>query len=331
MNALYALLAVAVLFLVVYLGIAEANLEYVFGVVVPYAAALLFILGFTYRVLKWARSAVPFRIPTSCGQQKTLPFIRNDNLENPHNLVGLLGRMALEVLCFRSLFRNTKAKLTEDRELVYGRDKWLWAAALAFHWSFLIVLLRHFRFFADPVPSFVWGIQALDGFFKVGVPILYLTSILLLASVTYLFIRRIVIPQLSYISLPADYFPLFLIMAIAGSGILMRHFYKVNIVTVKELTMGLVSLQPTLPEGIGFIFFAHVFFVSVLFAYLPFSKLVHLGGVFMSPTRNLVNNNRRVRHINPWNYDVKTHTYEEYEDEFREVMRGAGLPLEKGE
>jgi nitrate reductase gamma subunit len=331
MNALYALLAVALLFLVVYLGIVEADLEYVFGVVVPYAAVVLFILGFVYRVLKWARSAVPFRIPTSCGQQKSLSFIKSDNLENPHNLMGVIGRMALEVLCFRSLFRNTKAKLTEDKELVYGRDKWLWGAALAFHWSFLIVLLRHYRFFADPVPSFVWGIQALDGFFKVGVPVLYLTSLLLLASVTYLFIRRVVIPQLSYISLPADYFPLFLIMAIAGSGILMRHFYKVDIVTVKEMTMGLVSLQPTVPDGIGFIFFAHLFFVSVLFAYFPFSKLMHLGGVFMSPTRNLANNSRRVRHINPWNYDVKTHTYEEYEDEFRDLMRGAGLPLEKGE
>jgi hypothetical protein len=58
---------------------------------------------------------------------------------------------------------------------------------------------------------------------------------------------------------------------------------------------------------------------------------MHLGGIFMSPTRNLANNNRRVRHLNPWNYDVKTHTYEEYEDEFREVMRGAGMPLERDE
>jgi nitrate reductase gamma subunit len=120
-------------------------------------------------------------------------------------------------------------------------------------------------------------------------------------------------------------------MAIALSGILMRHFYKVDLVRVKELTMGLVSFHPTVPEGLGFIFFAHLFFVSVLFAYFPFSKLMHLGGVFMSPTRNLVNNNRAKRHVNPWNYDVKTHTYEEYEDEFRELMQGAGLPLEKAE
>jgi nitrate reductase gamma subunit len=331
MNALYALVLLTVLFGVAYLGVVVADLEFFFGVIVPYAAVGLFLLGVTYRMLKWAQSAVPFRITTTCGQQKTLPFIKNDNLENPHNLMGVIGRMALEILFFRSLFRNTKADLTEDNELVYSRDKWLWGAALLFHWSFLLVLLRHYRFFAEPVPSFVWGLQFVDGFFQIGVPILFFSGILLLASVTYLFVRRIAIPQLHYISLPADYFPLFLIMAIAVSGILMRHFYKVDLVTVKELTMGLVSLQPTVPGGIGFIFFAHLFLVSVLFAYFPFSKLMHLGGVFLSPTRNLANNNRVKRHVNPWNYDVKTHSYEEYEDEFRDLMRGAGLPLEKAE
>ena len=84
MNALIAALAVAVLLLVVLLGVAGASLEFVFGVIVPYAAVALFLLGFSYRILKWAGSAVPFRITTTCGQQKTLGFIKEDNLENPH-------------------------------------------------------------------------------------------------------------------------------------------------------------------------------------------------------------------------------------------------------
>ena len=70
MNALYALVAVAILFLIAYLGIAGADLRFVFGILVPYAAIALFVLGFIYRVLKWARSAVPF---FSCATSLTLP------------------------------------------------------------------------------------------------------------------------------------------------------------------------------------------------------------------------------------------------------------------
>jgi nitrate reductase gamma subunit len=102
-----------------------------------------------------------------------------------------------------------------------------------------------------------------------------------------------------------------------------------DIVRVKELAMGLVTFHPTVPEGIGTLFFIHLFLVSVLVAYFPFSKLMHMAGIFLSPTRNLTNNSRRVRHVNPWNYPVEVHTYEEYEDEFREKMVEAGLPVEK--
>jgi nitrate reductase gamma subunit len=331
MNITLALVAVAALLAIVWVGAGAMSLEFVFAVIVPYTAITLFLVGVTYRIVKWARSAVPFRITTTCGQQKSLSFIKSDNLENPHNLPGVVGRMALEVLVFRSLFRNTRAELKDDGRVVYGPDKWLWAGALAFHWSFLVVFLRHYRFFAEPVPEFVLRLQAIDGLFQIGVPIFYITSILLLVSVTFLFVRRVVLPQVRYISLANDYFPLFLIFGVAASGILMRHLYKVDIVQVKELTMGLVSFSPVVPEGVGLVFFVHLFFVSVLFAYFPFSKLMHAGGVLMSPTRNLINNSRSKRHINPWNYDVKTHTYEEYEDEFRDVMREAGMPLEKVE
>ena len=56
---------------------------------------------------------------------------------------------------------------------------------------------------------------------------------------------------------------------------------------------------------------------------------MHMGGVFLSPTRNLANNNRMKRHVNPWNYPVKTHTYAEWEEEFRDKMKAAGIPLER--
>ncbi|SPE40424.1 fragment of DsrM (part 3/3) [Candidatus Sulfopaludibacter sp. SbA3] len=77
------------------------------------------------------------------------------------------------------------------------------------------------------------------------------------------------------------------------------------------------------------LFFAHLALVSTLAAYLPFSKLMHAGGIFLSPTRNLANNNRMKRHVNPWNAPVKVHTYEEWEDEFRAKIEAAGLPVER--
>ena len=88
-------------------------------------------------------------------------------------------------------------------------------------------------------------------------------------------------------------------------------------------------LFPVVPKGVGTLFYIHLCFVFALLAWFPFSKLMHMGGVFLSPTRNLANDNRMSRHINPWNAPVKVHTYEEYEDEFREKMKLAGLPVEK--
>jgi len=156
-----------------------------------------------------------------------------------------------------------------------------------------------------------------------------LTGVMLPAAVAYLLLRRLYISQVRYISVPADYFPLFLIIGIAATGILMRYFLKTDIVAVKELTMGLVTFAPVIPDGIGAIFYVHLFLVSALFAYFPFSKLVHMGGIFMSPTRNMAGNSREFYHANPWNYPVKVHTYEEYEEEFRDKMKTAEIPVEK--
>mgnify|MGYP000589277034 CR=1 FL=1 len=69
--------------------------------------------------------------------------------------------------------------------------------------------------------------------------------------------------------------------------------------------------------------------VAALMLVFPFSKLLHMGGIFLSPTRNLANNNRMKRHVNPWDYPVKVHTYPEWEEEFHDKIVAAGLPLDK--
>jgi nitrate reductase gamma subunit len=328
MTILPSLVAVVALFLVALAGVDVLGLRWLFGVVLPYAAAALFVGGVVARVLSWARSPVPFRIPTTCGQQKSLPWIEPARIENPSTTAGVVARMALEVLLFRSLFRNTRARLQEGH-LSYLSSKWLWVAGLAFHYAMLLILLRHLRLFADPVPAFVLALTRLDGFFQVGLPAVLASTGIFLAAVFFLLARRLASPPLRYLSLQSDYFPLLLLLAIGLSGAWLRHVAKIDVPTVKAMVMGLLHLSPRPAEVLGGAFYAHLFLASVLFAYFPFSKLVHMAGVFLSPTRNLAGNSREVRHVNPWNHPVPVHTYEEYEDEFRERMRDAGLPLEK--
>ncbi|HKJ01578.1 MAG TPA: sulfate reduction electron transfer complex DsrMKJOP subunit DsrM [Longimicrobiales bacterium] len=328
MNVVIALVLVAGLFLVGLIG-AGLGLQTLFGVALPYAAVALFVGGLVYRVLQWAAVPVPFRIPTTCGQQRSLSWIRQQKLDNPSGLGGVLGRMALEVFFFRSLLRNTRTRLTPEGRLIYGTDLWLWAGALAMHWSLAVVLIRHLRLMTDPVPAFVVFTERLDGFLEVGLPVVFATSVVFLAALLFLLARRLASPQLRYISLVGDYFALFLLLGIGGSGFWLRHLTKTDVASVKELILGLTHFAPVVPASIHPLFFGHLFLVCVLLAYFPVSKLMHAPGVFLSPTRNLANNNRAVRHVNPWDYPVDVHTYDEYEDEFRDKMVGAGLPVER--
>ena len=327
MKVLYPLILVIFLSLMSYLG-ALAGLDFLLGVIIPYISALLFILGFIWKILDWMKSPVPFRIPTTSGQAKSLEWVKKDELESPSGFLGVVGRMSMEVLFFRSLFRNTKAEMAPGPSLAYGSSKWLWMAGMLFHWTLLIIVLRHYRFFLTPVPGFVEILEKVDGFLQITFPTFYITDLLLVFSVTFLLFRRLISAQMRIISLSTDFFPLFLILAIALSGISMRYLDKVDIVAVKFLIQGLLSFQFNHPGEIGAIFYVHLFLVCVLMGYFPFSKLMHMGGIFLSPTRNLANNSRAKRHINPWNPEVNYRTYEEYEEEFREKMVKADLPTE---
>jgi len=329
MNALSSLVLAVILAALAYMGGHIDGLRLLFGVIVPCAAILIFLGGLCYQVILWAQTPVPFRITTTSGQQKSLPWIKAGWLESPWTTLGVIARMTLEVLLFRSLFRNTRADLRARSRLVYGEEKFLWLAALAFHWSFLTIFLRHLRFFMEPVPAFTNALAMLDGFFQIGAPVLYGTDVIIVLGLGYLLWRRLGDPQVRYVSLFADYFPLFLLLGLVLSGILMRYFTRIDAMAVKQLAMGLVTFSPVVPKEATPLLFMHLFLLSVLVAYFPFSKLMHMAGVFLSPTRNLANNNRMVRHINPWNAPVKVHTYEEWEEEFRDKIEAAGLPLER--
>ena len=329
MHMLIAFCVVAAVAAIGYIGGALPGLQFFFGIVLPLLAIFIFVFGFVRKVWSWAQTPVPFCIPTTVGQQKSLPWITQDKIGNPSDYGCVWRRMAAEIFLFRSLFRNVKAELGPNGWIGYPPEKWLWIFALVFHWSFLIVVIRHLRFFLAPTPDLIVKLENLDGFLTFDLQPLFMSGFLLLVGICALYLRRVAIPQVRYISHGIDFIPLFLIAGIALTGLLLRYVWPTDVVAVKAMTMGWVTFHPNLPVNISPLFFMHLTLVSVLLAWFPFSKLMHLGGIFLSPTRNQRANSREIRHINPWDYPVPTHTYAEYEDEFRDKMRGCGLPLDK--
>jgi nitrate reductase gamma subunit len=328
MGMVYALLLVMGLVLLSWVGIQGFGLSYLFGVLIPYAAMIIFFLGVLARLRKWARIPNPFVIPTTGGQQRSLHWIKQSRLDNPFTRGQALGRLFSEIFLFRSLFRNLSPRVANHRPgLSFASAKWLWLFAILFHYAMFVTVFRHLRFFTNPVPWPVKMAEALDGWLEVGIPEILVSGLVLLTAVCLLLARRLLMPRLRYISLLNDYFPLFLLMGIAGTGALMRYVVGIDAVSAKQLAMGLISFRPVIPDGINPLFFVHLFLVSTLLAYFPFSKLMHAGGIFFSPTRTLPNNSRAIFHENPWNYPVEFHTYQAYEEEFHDKMVTAGIPL----
>jgi len=101
MGIKFALSIVLGLALAVIVGVKLLGLQYVFGVVIPYSAFAIFLVGFIVRIIDWARSPVPFKIPTTAGQMYTsLPWIKPSKFDSPYNKLGVVVRMALEILMF---------------------------------------------------------------------------------------------------------------------------------------------------------------------------------------------------------------------------------------
>ena len=261
MKYAFSFLAVIALVLIAWLGSQIPGMPYLFGVALPYLALMIFLGGFVYRVVHWAQSPVPFPIQTTCGQGKSLDFIKHDKLEAPHTTPEVVARMFLEIVTFRSLFRNTKSEIYDGPQITYESSKWLWAFALIFHYSFLVVVVRHMRIFLDPVPAWISWLEYGDGLFQIGAPTWYMTDIGLLAGCVLLFSRRIITRHVRVISLVNDYFPLVLIFAIALTGILMRYFLRsdIDIINIKQLAVGLVTFSPVIGAEIGAIFYIHLF------------------------------------------------------------------------
>ncbi|MDO9007747.1 MAG: respiratory nitrate reductase subunit gamma [Thiobacillus sp.] len=224
-----------------------------------YIATLLLVAGLAYKIFDYSRTPAPLKIPTTPA---------------PTTQTGVVYRMAKEVVLFESLFKS---------------NKWIWVFGWLFHFGLLLVLMRHLRYFTEPVWFWVNIVQPFGKY----------ASIMMVVGLVGLLARRFLVDRVRYISTPSDYLMLVLIILIGASGMLMTFVAHTDIVALKTFFMGLMyfDVQPVPQDPILLV---HLALVVLLMLIFPISKLLHAPGVFFSPTRNQADNPREHRHVAAW-------------------------------
>ena len=230
-----------------------------------------FIIAFAYLSLATFLVGVAFRIYLYARTPAPLKITLTPG---PKTWGGTVARLTGDVLLFQNLFRA---------------DRVLWVGSWVFHASLFITLTWHLRYFLYPVPELVMSFQS---------PAVY-TGYLLPIAAAYLFWRRLASLREFYTSGVPDYGVLILLSCIAGTGLLVHYVARVYIVDIKAFALGLVTLHPVAPP-MHPIFIFHFLLVCLLLIYFPYSKLMHAGGLFFSPTRNQPFDVTQRRHVNPW-------------------------------
>ena len=234
-----------------------------------YLATALLIVGLARKIWQYAKTPAPLKIATTPA---------------PVTKSGVVVRMAQEVVLFASLFKA---------------NKWIWLFGWMFHVALLLVLLRHLRYFTEPVWFWVELIQPFGKY----------AAFAMVAGLAGLWARRVLVDRVRYITAPSDHLMLALLMGIGLSGLAMKYVAHTDIVAVKQFFLGLMSfsIEPLPGDPVLLI---HLSLVALLMIVFPISKLLHAPGLFFSPTRNQVDNPREKRHIASWAAKLDTETAE---------------------
>ena len=224
-----------------------------------YVATAVLVIGVALKIRRYAGTPAPLKIPTTPA---------------PTTTRGVALRMTREVVFFESLFKA---------------NKWTWLFGWLFHAALMLVLLRHLRYFQQPVWTPIVWVQAFGTY----------AGFAMVAGLAGLWARRFLVDRVRYISTPSDHLHLALLLAIGLTGLGMRFVAPTDIVAVKVFMLGLMRLDvqplPTDP-----LLLLHLALVALLMLVFPISKLMHAPGLFFSPTRNQADTSREVRHLAAW-------------------------------
>ena len=194
-----------------------------------YTAAAILILGVSGKIVQYARTPAPLKIPTTPA---------------PVTRTGVAGRLVREVVLFESLFKASK---------------WTWLFGWIFHAGLLIVLIGHLRYFTEPVWAPVVFVQGVAPY----------AGLAMVAGLVGLWARRFLVDRVRYISAPSDHLMLALLVVIGGSGVAMRFGVHTDIVALKAFALGLARFdwQPIPSDGVLLLHLALVAALMAVFPF----------------------------------------------------------------
>jgi len=228
-----------------------STLQFLIGGLLPYVALIAFVGGMAYRFTIWFKTPQP-------GKMTLFPA---------HE--GATAKAVLaETLFFPSLFRG---------------DKILWSLSWIFHSTLVLVLLGHLRLFTGLIDFLLFSVgMSAQGIETMSSNAGGAGGIILLVTGTLLLARRLIITRVREISKTGDFFALLLIIAIIVTGNFMRFGPLFDLEQTRVWAISLLTFSPVVPHDSMFLL--HALFAQFLFIYIPFSKILHFGGIFFTQT-----------------------------------------------
>lgn len=223
---------------------------FVVGGILPYVVVLGFAAGMGYRIWTWAKSPQPSKMTLFPAGASTFRAV------------------LAETLLFPSLFKG---------------DRFLWLLAWLFHAVLALVFLGHIRVFTGAIDRILEmfgmtprGLDLMSGL--VGGA----AGILLLAVGLMLLFRRMALPRVREITGVPDVLALLLLLAIIVTGDMLRFAAPFDLEQTRIWAASLLRFSPVIPKND--VFLLHLALSQVLILFIPFSKILHLGGFFFTQT-----------------------------------------------
>lgn len=226
------------------------GIQFLIGSILPYITVIVFTAGMIYRIKVWSKMPKP----------KMTLYPRPDT--------GIISQVLRDVFLFPTLFKSNKT---------------LWAGAWIFHISLFFIFIGHFRVVTDF--PWLWNLMGMspEAVDKMSMTSGGIAGIIIMLSVIFLIFRRIGVQRVREISGFGDYLVMFIILAILMTGNYMRFFQHFDLNDTRTYFFGLATFSSfAMPTSNMFVM--HFFLGQLLIIFVPFSKILHLGGIFFSQT-----------------------------------------------